>query len=563
MEQSTGASEVIAKAPADDTIEEITRQANSFLAKSDLRQAYPYVCQLAKREEVDPKIGVTAGLIALTLNKKDEAARHFLNAREREPDNFDANYNLALLHIAEGNFDNAMEIFLKLTKLQPQNAALHNDLAIIWMNKNDTQQALQSFEKALQHDPNFTKARENCMQFILKYGLIDDGKRILQINSDHPQVSDATIADIKKWHSIIDKSSNDIRISEVGNIEAPPPKDGLVEARPSEAPVDCQLKGRKLAFFANHLTFIKDIIHHLSQDNETRTYNGNSVQEMRDLMRWADVAWFEWCDSLIIEATKLPKSCPIICRLHSYEVFTDMPGRVDWSKVDRLIFVNQSVEEIFKRQVCADVPITVIQNGVDISRYKIPSNKVYGKRIASVGYINYKKNPTLLLYCFKKIHAYDSEYSLHIAGQHQDPRIQVYFEHFLRENPLPVHFHGWVEDMPAWYADKDFVISTSLFESFHYSIAEGMASGLLPLIHDWYGAKETYSREFLFTDPDDCLSLLKRLEKADRYRLAQENRQFIVERYNQEDKYEQILKQLISITANSPVEVFAPEEECI
>jgi len=539
--------------PTDLPVEELTRRANAFLEKNDFVQAYPYVSRLAEHEEADPQAGVTAGLLALTLNKNVEAARHFRHARDRAPDNFDANYNLALLDIAAGNFDEAASILQILILRQPENAPLHNDLAVVWMNKKDARKALHSFEEALRFDPNFAKARENAIQFIMKNDLFAEGRHLLRINTKHPQVSEASLADIKRWHGIIDRSSPNTHL----------PGFSETKASPTPMSIDGRLKGKKIAFFASQLTFVKDIIQNLSQENEARTFGGRSVPEMIDLMEWADVAWFEWCDPLIIEATKHPKRCWIVCRLHSYEAFTDMPSKVDWSKVDRLIFVNRSVEEIFRRQVPTEVPITIIHNGVDVDRFNIPGDKEYGKKIASVGYINYKKNPALLLYCFKKIHAYDPEYSLHIAGQHQDPRIQVYFEHFLGENPLPVHFDGWVDDMPAWYADKDYVISTSLFESFHYSIAEGMSSGLMPLIHDWYGAKEIYPREYLFTDPDECLGLLKRMEKAERHQLAQENRRFIVERYNQAGKYEQIVKLLASVTENSPAASLTPKEEFV
>jgi len=523
------------------TIDELTQKANSFLEKNDLGQAYPYVCRLADTEQAEPATSLTAGLMALTLGKRDEAGKHFRQALRKAPDDFNANYNIALIEISGGNYDEAAAILSRLVELNPENAALHNDLAVVWMNKKDTQQALQSFERALELDPNYTAARGNAMQFILDNRLFVEGKHILQVNTQHSQVSNASIADIKKWEEAIGQSS--INSESVGVAE----EDVLVAVRSShDGP-----KGKRLAFFASQPTFIQDIIKRLSNENETRLFAGQTAREIVELMQWADAAWFEWCDHLIIEATKHSKQCQIVCRLHSYEAFTDMPTKVDWGKVDRLIFVNDSVKEIFERQVRIDTPVTIIHNGLDISRFSIPTKKGYGKKIASVGYINYKKNPALLLYCFKKIHAYDPEYTLHIAGQHQDARIQVYFEHFLRENPLPVKFHGWVEDMPAWYADKDFIISTSLFESFHYSVAEGMASGLLPLIHNWCGAGSIYPEGFLFNDPDGCLNLLQRLESADKHKLAQENRRFIVQHYNQEDKFQQIAKLLESLTKSS------------
>ncbi|MBU0983636.1 MAG: glycosyltransferase family 4 protein, partial [candidate division Zixibacteria bacterium] len=307
----------------------------------------------------------------------------------------------------------------------------------------------------------------------------------------------------------------------------------------------------RLAFFASHRMFIKDIIAGMQDEYEIRLYNDGD--SMPDLLSWADLAWFEWCDNFLIQACKLPKTCKIVCRLHSYEAFTEMPSKVDWSRVDHLLFVNESVRELFRHQVATPVETSVIHNGVDLTRFTIAADKARTKKIASVGYINYKKNPALLLYCFKKIHAYDPEYTLHVAGEHQDARIRLYWEHFLSRNNLPITYDGWVEDMPAWYADKEYVISTSLFESFHYSIAEGMAGGLIPLIHDWYGADNLYPRDYLYNDPDDCLELLKRLEHADVNELRTRNREHIARRFNQVEKVDAIISLLRTLIGNRSI----------
>ena len=127
----------------------------------------------------------------------------------------------------------------------------------------------------------------------------------------------------------------------------------------------------------------------------------------------------------------------------------------------------------------------------------------------------------------------------------------MYFDQFLKRHPLPITFDGWVDDMPSWYRDKDYIISTSLFESFHYSIAEGMATGLMPLIHDWYGADKLYPNEYLFSDPDDFLTLVKRLQSSDRFQLAQENRHFIVGKYNSMNKHRVIGQLLHTLMVNS------------
>jgi glycosyltransferase involved in cell wall biosynthesis len=269
----------------------------------------------------------------------------------------------------------------------------------------------------------------------------------------------------------------------------------------------------KIVFFGAQDTFIRPFIEYArNEGHEVKdcTKSSPSALVLQDYLDWADVAWFEWCDKLVARATKLNKACKIICRLHSYEVFTDLPRQVAWSNVDLLIFVSRKVKDIFASKMPHNVQMKVIPNGVDLTKFFIPEDKVYGKKVASVGYINYKKNPSLLLYCYKKLRKWDPEISLHIAGQHQDPRIAMYMTDYMAKNKLPIAFDNWVDDVAEWLKDKDFVISTSLFESFQYSVAEGMASGLVPLIHCWPGSEATYPGEYIFTDPDDCLEMAQR-----------------------------------------------------
>ncbi len=307
------------------------------------------------------------------------------------------------------------------------------------------------------------------------------------------------------------------------------------------------LKDKKIAIFAMDKQFIEGVAKSLSQNNQVRYFEGNTPEQISNLTSWADVAWFEWCDDLFLAANRTPKQCRVICRLHSYEAFTNIPGRVDWGEVDFLVWVNKSVETIVRQKIDIRTPSAVIYNGVDLDRFTIPKDKTYGKKIASVGYLNYKKNPGLLLYCFKKIHERDRGYTFHIAGTHQDPRIALYFKHFLQTNPLPITFDGWVTDMPSWYADKDFVISTSFFESFHYSIAEGMACGLSPLIHDWFGADNLYPDECLFQDPNDCVDLLAKLETENPIEKGVKNRRHIMKRFDQKRQIQEIADLIESI----------------
>ncbi|HEX2896636.1 MAG TPA: tetratricopeptide repeat protein, partial [candidate division Zixibacteria bacterium] len=374
--------------------ESAVKEINELLSREDYSTAFPRLCELADQDYLNANINVVTGLVAISLGKKNDADRYFRRALQADPNDADALHNSAVLAMSNGDIETAQSCFEKLAELQPVDAMVYNDLAVIWMNKGNLAKVKECFTKALELNPNFGQARKNAMEFALNNNMGVWGQELLNFNNKQPGLTSTTVKDIHMWIKVI---ANEEQQAQWATITSP------------TTPTSLQMSGengricnKKIAFFASYKTFVTDIMEQLKSDNnEIREFTLGSPQSMLDLMDWADLAWFEWCDNLLIEATKYPKKCPIVCRLHSYEAFSDMPVRVDWSKVDQLIFVNRSVEELVRPLITTTVPWTVVHNGVDCEKFEIPAGKQYGKQIASVGYINYKKNPTLMLYCFK------------------------------------------------------------------------------------------------------------------------------------------------------------------
>lgn len=299
----------------------------------------------------------------------------------------------------------------------------------------------------------------------------------------------------------------------------------------------------RIAVFATYRKFLEDIVLELDKKDEydVLCFKGGSITDIMALLSWCDVAWVDWCDQLLIEITKLPKTKPIIARVHSYEVFTELPKKVNWSKVDCVVFVNSIVQELFDKMTDGTVSSKrLIPNGVNLEKFTIPKNKQYGNKIGYVGGINYKKNPILALQCFRDIHVYNREYSFHVAGNFEDSRIKMYWDYFVDRYGLPVLHDGYVEDMPAWYADKDYILSTSIFESFQYGVAEGIACGLMPLIHQWPGAEKIYWPAVTFCMPHECVRLCKTYKKKDKTEMAQVFRKHIAKNYDLKDQMSEI-----------------------
>ena len=77
--------------------EKFLKNLNNLLENNQLAEALPILNTLADQSPDDPQLRVTAGLVALSLDKQDEASRSFELALKADPKNIDALYNSALL----------------------------------------------------------------------------------------------------------------------------------------------------------------------------------------------------------------------------------------------------------------------------------------------------------------------------------------------------------------------------------------------------------------------------------------------------------------------------------
>ena len=283
-------------------------------------------------------------------------------------------------------------------------------------------------------------------------------------------------------------------------------------------------------------TFINPIIQELDKDDEFVCHKfqmaGEITEKLRKAVQWGDIIWFEWANELAKFGTD-PEICPaimdrkVIVRLHSYEALTNMPAHVNWKAVDKLIYVAHHIREIINAylpdsKINETVENLVIPNGVDLKKHKlIKRNDQRLVNIAYVGYINNKKNPPMALQIMHKL---PPKFLLHIAGTFQDRRYEVYMKHMIIEMGLGerVHFHGWIDNMPKWYQDKTILLSTSVHEGHSYCIIEAMAKGIIPVVHNFYGAKEQYPPEILFNSVTQAVDRIEVAGKADTGRWLRE-----------------------------------------
>jgi len=340
---------------------------------------------------------------------------------------------------------------------------------------------------------------------------------------------------------------------------------------------------KKLVFFypPGQDTFLRPIIEALKGEYNIEEFTGGDEQYFYKVLHSADICWFEWGNDLIKQVSTSPAYSKYVCRIHSYEIFDGIHHNVNWDKISKLILVNDSVKDIIRNGLpgaMGGVPetseegerlgapkfgtsflhlpeskIKVIYHGLDDKKMQIKDGKGFGKKIVLAGYLNYKKAPELALQAMAAIYEYDPEFEFHIVGIHQDLRYVLYFQHIMKQSPfsrMKFFLDPWQKDMNAYYADKDFVISSSLFESFHMSIAEGMLTGCVPIIHNWFGAQNLYPNQYIWTVIPEAVKIVQNyinmsIEEKTAQRDA--NRLFIQKMYSFDREMKEIRELLASL----------------
>ena len=104
--------------------------------------------------------------------------------------------------------------------------------------------------------------------------------------------------------------------------------------------------------------------------------------------------------------------------------------------------------------------------------------------------------------------------------------------------------------------DKNYILSTSIHESFGYNIAEAMVKGIKPVIYNFPYSKEIWDQKYLFNTIDEAVSLIT----EDNY-VSYEYRDFVEKRYSLKKEIEQIIYFLEYIEKKPVVKSVKVEEK--
>ena len=226
-------------------------------------------------------------------------------------------------------------------------------------------------------------------------------------------------------------------------------------------------------------------------------------------VQWPDLAWFEWCDENLARWSQVKWPCPVICRLHSYEAFGEMPTQINWANVDHLIFVAEHIRTMFFNRwphlrESLFSKTSIIPNGLDLSKFTFRERQ-HGKRVGCLGLVNHKKGLEGLV----DVAFQNPDLEFHVAGEFQDGHLAIWFENVIGYMPN-IWWHGVIqpEQKDEWLDTIDYLISPSITESFGYTIAEAAAKGIKPLVRQRPGVQDLWPASWIWLHPGEFRHVL-------------------------------------------------------
>lgn len=266
----------------------------------------------------------------------------------------------------------------------------------------------------------------------------------------------------------------------------------------------------------------------------------------------ADVIFCEWSLGNLAwySSNKLPGQ-RLVSRFHSQELFTNYPNQVDFSKVDQIIFVGEFIRRVAIGKFGIPEHLTiVIPNTVNLDALDLPKTIGAQFNIGLVGIVPEQKGLDVALDLLANLRETDERFKLFIKGRlpeeypwmvNRPKEMSFYEAQYERINSDPrlqgaVTFDEHGNDMPDWYRKIGIALSVSSFESFHFTIADGAASGAIPVSLAWPGSELVYPESWLSTSISELATRIQGVVKnAENYgRAAFEAQQFAKTAYSKQ-----------------------------
>ena len=251
----------------------------------------------------------------------------------------------------------------------------------------------------------------------------------------------------------------------------------------------------------------------------------------RDLsffMRSNQVVFFEWASGLLATASRLPKQCGIVTRLHRYELYK-WADRINWDVVDRVILVTEAKGREFSGRFPDQAgKIVIIPEAISLDRFAADLQikpKDFSGNLGIMCNLSPRKRVYELILAFYELNCRREGFHLHIGGGPHpgfpDYPSALYSLVAGLKLQDKVTFYGNITDPQDWYRTIDIFISNSYSEGLQVSPMEAIACGCFCLSHRWDGADELFPETSLFyTDRELVERILAYAELSHADRMA-------------------------------------------
>jgi len=464
--------------------------AQFYLDRCCYREALEQLEQAFALIPNHPDLATNIAAIAVNLDDREKAGKYFELAAELAPNSIDCQHNLGLYYASAGELPKARMCFEKIIFLSKDDAQAHSDLAVILADLGESENARRHFLIALELNPFYEKGLSNFLEFCLKQK--DFG---------------AALEAIEKYLRLVPQNAEFIRWQQALR-QIAEDKDKYVDQDELLRPLrgrNVDRAGLKLVFFEGDYLGNAELLKHLSRRHTVRIFRGNTLEELRASLNWADLAWFEGCGGLLAEAASLPKYCAIVCRISNADVSSDWPARINWAKIDRIVTTTEYVDTCFRKKYPrVRVLRQIIPEGVDTQRFRPAENKAYGRNFCAIGKFSEAGQVGLMLQCFHAIQSTMPDCKFFLTGDFADLQTLDYIQQMAARLNLPVKFDPASGKLSDYLLDKDFIVSAEISDRDDKTLAQAMACGVVPLIHSRPGAEFIYPEQYLYDSPQEC-----------------------------------------------------------
>jgi glycosyltransferase involved in cell wall biosynthesis len=279
-------------------------------------------------------------------------------------------------------------------------------------------------------------------------------------------------------------------------------------------------------------------------------HNTHDVEASEELLKWAETILCEWClGNSVWYSQNVRADQRLVIRFHRVERTTDYPHAIDIGRVGRVVFVGPHLlDEAAEVYGWPREKLQLVPNAVDVRalrREKLPGSAF---NLGMIGFVPAIKRIDRALDILELLRARDRRFRLLVKGKppwvfpwmrERDEERRMFQEAYRRIDSAPllrgaVSFEEHGPNIPAFLRKVGIILSTSDWEGHQVALAEGMASGCLPVIIDRLGAREQYDPAWIHDSPDAAAASILRLVETGHFEAEQQRAAEFADRWSLE-----------------------------